>query len=71
VGPRAGLDDVEKRKFLILPRLELDLLGVQPVSSQYIDCAISDPVRRSSLTMRTLSHIRESPIRISSDFVLT
>jgi hypothetical protein len=26
VGPRAGLDDVEKRKFLSLPALELRLL---------------------------------------------
>jgi hypothetical protein len=27
VDPRAGLDDLEKRKFLILPRLELQPLG--------------------------------------------
>jgi hypothetical protein len=27
VGPRAGLDDVEKRNFLILPELELRPLG--------------------------------------------
>jgi hypothetical protein len=27
VGPRAGLDDVEKRKFLTLPRLKLRPLG--------------------------------------------
>jgi hypothetical protein len=27
VGPRTGLDDVEKRKFLILPGLELRPLG--------------------------------------------
>jgi hypothetical protein len=27
VGPRAGLDDVEKRKFLTLPRLEIRPLG--------------------------------------------
>jgi hypothetical protein len=27
VGPRAGLDDVEKRKFLTLPGLELRPLG--------------------------------------------
>jgi hypothetical protein len=27
VGPGAGLDDVEKRKFLTLPGLELRLLG--------------------------------------------
>jgi hypothetical protein len=27
MGPRAGLDDVEKRKFLTLPGLELRPLG--------------------------------------------
>jgi hypothetical protein len=33
VGPRAGLDDVEKRKFLTLPGLELRLFG-RPARSQ-------------------------------------
>jgi hypothetical protein len=33
VDPRAGLDAVEKRKFLILPRLELRPLG-RPARSQ-------------------------------------
>jgi hypothetical protein len=33
VGPRAGLEDVEKRKFLTLPRLELQPLG-RPARSQ-------------------------------------
>jgi hypothetical protein len=33
VGPSAGLDDVEKRKFLTLPGLELGLLG-NPACSQ-------------------------------------
>jgi hypothetical protein len=33
VGPRAGLDDVEKRKFLTLPGLELQFLG-RPGRSQ-------------------------------------
>jgi hypothetical protein len=40
VGPRAGLDDVEKRKFLTLPGLELHPSVVQPVVSRYTDCAI-------------------------------
>jgi hypothetical protein len=31
VGPRAGLDDVEKRKFLTLPGLELRPLGRPPL----------------------------------------
>jgi hypothetical protein len=30
VGPRAGLDDMEKRKFLTLSRLELRPLGRPP-----------------------------------------
>jgi hypothetical protein len=32
VDPRAGLDDVEKRKFLTLPVLELNPSTVQPVA---------------------------------------
>jgi hypothetical protein len=35
VGPRAGLDDVEKKKFLTLPGLELDPSVFQPVASRY------------------------------------
>jgi hypothetical protein len=34
VDLRAGLDDLEKRKFLTLPGLELRPLGVQPVASR-------------------------------------
>jgi hypothetical protein len=37
VGPRAGLDDVEKRKFFTLPGLELRPLG-RPARSQSISC---------------------------------
>jgi hypothetical protein len=37
VDPRAGLDDMEKWKFFILPWL------VQPVASRYTDCAIPAP----------------------------
>jgi hypothetical protein len=35
VGSRAGLDGVEKRKFLILPGLELQLLGL-PAHRQFL-----------------------------------
>jgi hypothetical protein len=39
-GPRAGLDDVEKRKFLTLPWLKFQPLGVvEYVSSRHTDCA--------------------------------
>jgi hypothetical protein len=37
MGPKAGLDNVEKRKFLALPGLELDPSVVQPVASRYTD----------------------------------
>jgi hypothetical protein len=38
VDPRAGLDDMEKRKFFTLLGLELSLpLVVQPVASRYTD----------------------------------
>jgi hypothetical protein len=36
VGPRAGLDDVEKRKFLTLPGIELRRLG-RPARNQSLD----------------------------------
>jgi hypothetical protein len=39
VGPRAGLDDAEKRKFLTLPGLEFQL-----VASYYTDYAIPAPL---------------------------
>jgi hypothetical protein len=35
MGSKAGLDDVEKRKFLTLPGLELRPSVVQPVASRY------------------------------------
>jgi hypothetical protein len=38
VGPRADLDDVEKKKFLILP--ELDSTVIQPIASRNIYYAI-------------------------------
>jgi hypothetical protein len=40
---RAGVDDAEKMKFLILAGLELRPLGLQPVASRYTDCAIPAP----------------------------
>jgi hypothetical protein len=41
VGPRAALDDVEKRKFLTLPGLELQPVG-RPASSKSL-CPLSIP----------------------------
>jgi hypothetical protein len=44
VNPTAGLDNVEKRKFLPLPRLELRPSVVQPVASRYTDYATPAPI---------------------------
>jgi hypothetical protein len=42
VGPRTGLDDVERRQILSLPEHELATLRQSsPVASRYTDCAIS------------------------------
>jgi hypothetical protein len=35
MGPRAGLDNVEKRKFLTLPAVFSDPLVVQPEATRY------------------------------------
>jgi hypothetical protein len=40
MGPKAGLDNVEKRKFLTLPGLELRQLGRLARSCRYADCAV-------------------------------
>jgi hypothetical protein len=44
MGLRAGVDDMEKRKFLTLPGLELRHSVVQPIGSRYTDYAIPSPV---------------------------
>jgi hypothetical protein len=41
--PRAVLDDLEKRKFLPLPGLDVYLSVVQPVASRYTDYATPAP----------------------------
>jgi hypothetical protein len=40
VGPRALLDYAEKRKFLALPGLELQLLGLPACSQSLYECDI-------------------------------
>jgi hypothetical protein len=46
VDPRAGLDDVEKRK-----SSNSDPSVVQPVASRYTDCAIPVPILLSTYTL--------------------
>jgi hypothetical protein len=42
--PRAGLGDVEKKKFFTLLGLERDLLVVQPVANHYTDYVMPAPI---------------------------
>jgi hypothetical protein len=51
VGPRAGLDDVEKRKFLTLPRLELRPLGRQAWHSVAISAPVSHTLQNHTHTV--------------------
>jgi hypothetical protein len=45
VDPRAGLDNLERRKFLPPPGLNSDPSVVQPVVSAYTDCAVRSILR--------------------------
>jgi hypothetical protein len=40
VGPRVGLDDIEKLKFLILQEIELQQLHHPTIIRHYIDCTV-------------------------------
>jgi hypothetical protein len=74
VDPRAGLDDMEKRKFLTIQGLNSDPLVVQPVVSRHTDYAIPAPHYTWTLefpvTVAALSKARtlfgSSDIRIAS-----
>lgn len=44
MGPRAGLDDVEKRKLWALPGLELRPLRRAARTSRYTACALPTPI---------------------------
>jgi hypothetical protein len=54
VDPRAGLDDMEKWNFFILPGLELVF---QPVTSRYTDWAIPAPQCTIGLFNRSLPYL--------------
>jgi hypothetical protein len=59
VGPRAGVDDVEKRKFLTLRGSNSDLSVIQPVASCCTDYANPAPVQKQGTC-------RNSPLNQSS-----
>jgi hypothetical protein len=68
VGPRAGLDDVEKRRDLTLPGLEL-----QPVASRYTDYVTRTPylftypwkiILMSAMSVISVQEIHEIPDRL-------
>jgi hypothetical protein len=62
VDPRVGLDDVDKLKFLTLPRLVLDPSVVQPVGSCHTDYATTDIFL--SLQSRPMSLRSNYPARL-------
>jgi hypothetical protein len=49
-SPRTGLDDVERRKILLLPDSNSGPSSVQPVATQYTDCAIPDSSSVNTVT---------------------
>jgi hypothetical protein len=65
VGPRAGLDYEEKRKFLTLPGLEL-----QPVASRYTDYATLAPTRNLMLVVFTKTLPRQRMTYCSLIFIV-
>jgi hypothetical protein len=59
VDLRAGVDDVEKRKFLTLPGLELRHSVLQPVASRYTDWAIINKNNKWNMIIPTVRCFRE------------
>jgi hypothetical protein len=55
VDPRAGLNDMEKWKFLTPAGLELRPSVVQPAASRYADCAIPAHQHQETKKKETLT----------------
>jgi hypothetical protein len=71
VDPRAGLDDVEKRKFLTLPGLELRPLG-RPARSQslYRLCYLGSSPNSGKIQFIKEQNVRSSPRLLRRDYRL-
>jgi hypothetical protein len=74
VGPRAGLDDREKRKFSILPGIELNPSVVQPVAvtttlsgSFSMDIAVNYSYAISCCTVLSCDYITSIPSPTSAE----
>jgi hypothetical protein len=62
VGPRTGLDEVEKRKILSLRGLEIRSL-VHPLTRRHSDCALLASLRRRIGELNTHSSYVSTEIR--------
>jgi hypothetical protein len=61
VGPRAGLDDVEKRKFLTLSVPELRPLGLPARSQSHLELCVEKNVSYKNIACKTnLFHLLHS-----------
>jgi hypothetical protein len=63
VDPRAGLDDVEKRKFLHLPGLELRPLGRAARSQSLYNRSI---VLMTGRTMSNIKYVQQETIQVTN-----
>jgi hypothetical protein len=59
MGPRAGLDNVEKRKFLTLPGLELRLLGLPARSQSLCFCIRENTIFNVKSSVIENAHIEK------------
>jgi hypothetical protein len=59
VGPRAGLDDMQKEKFFALPRLELRSLGRSARSQPLYRLSVRVKSRKEGNSQDSESYVRD------------